>query len=138
MLEFIKFLESLENSSQNEMKKAIREKLEEKEVSYLNFIEPGNIIDIQIGDNIHHGIVLANKVLLLIDPKDHSVKGYLSNYTDTVPYKFVKIRKPNKTNYKYTDLDIPIVWECEAPKTEMTIQDIEAALGLKSGTLKIK
>lgn len=138
MLELIKFLESLQNLPKDQLQKAISEKMEEKDVSYLNFIEPGNIVDIQIGDDINHGIILANKVLLLINPKDHSVKGYLSNYTDTVPYKFVSIRKPNKTNYKYTDTDIPIVWKAKESFTEMTLQDIETALGIQPGTLKIK
>lgn len=139
MLEFIKFLDSLRNMSEEEIKNAISKKIEKDDVSnYDNFINPGNIVDIKVDDKILHGIVLANKALLLIDPNTHTIKGYLKNYTDIVPYKIMKIRVPNESYYKYTDDNIPVVWEALDKKTEMSMEDIEKALGIKSGTLVIK
>lgn len=98
---------------------------------------PGFILDLNIGNELIHGIVLANKTLMLIDPKTHVVKGYLKEYTDTVPYIVERIRKPITNYYKYTS-DMPIVWERKKIKKEMTIADIEKALGLELGTLIIK
>lgn len=93
----------------------------------------------QINDDICHGIVLSNNALMLINPKLHKVVGYLTNYTDVAPYKILRIRKPNIESYKYTDPNVPVMWECESnKKTEMSIDDIEKALGIKSGTLIIK
>lgn len=139
MVEFIKFLNSLRNMSEEEIMKSISQKIEKEEtVNYTDFIVPGNIIDMKVKDDVLHGIVLANKTLLLIDPKSHSVKGYLRYFTDTVPYKMLRIRVPNDTSYKYTDEEIPVVWEVSEEKTEMTMEDIEKALGIKSGSLVIK
>lgn len=98
---------------------------------------PGFILDLNIGKELIHGVVLANKALMLIDPKTHLVKGYLKEYTDTVPYIVERIRKPITNCYKYTS-DMPVVWERKKTKKEMTIADIEKALGLESGTLIIK
>ena len=98
---------------------------------------PGFILDLNIGNELIHGVVLANKSLMLIDPKTHVVKGYLKEYTDTVPYIVERIRKPITNCYKYTS-DMPVVWERKKTKKEMTIADIEKALGLESGTLIIK
>ena len=98
---------------------------------------PGFILDLNIGNELIHGVVLANKALMLIDPRTHTVKGYLKEYTDTVPYIIERIRKPIINCYKYTS-DMPIVWERKKIKKEMTIADIEKALGLELGTLIIK
>ena len=57
----------------------------------------------EIDKKLVHGIVLANKALILIDPDSHTVKGYLSNFTDTIPYNIWEIKEPNATYYKYTD-----------------------------------
>lgn len=140
MLNFINFLNSLQNISEDELKEAIINKIGDLETSnYLNFISPGSIIDLQIHDDVFHGIVLANNALMLINPKIHKVIGYLTNYTNVEPYKILRIRKPNEKSYKYTDPNIPVVWEQESDsKTEMSVEDIEKALGIKSGTLIIK
>lgn len=51
MLEFIKFLDSLRNMSEEEIKNAISKKIEKDDVSnYDNFINPGNIVDIKVDD----------------------------------------------------------------------------------------
>lgn len=140
MLDFINFLKSLENLNEEDLRRALTKKIESEEMpkNYASHINPGNIIDMQVGEDVLHGIVLANNTLLLIDPATHNVKGYLRYYTDTTPYKMLRIRQPNIESYKYTDPNIPIVWEREDPKTEMTLSDIEKALGIKSGTLVIK
>lgn len=140
MIDFIKFLKTLENLNEEDLKKTLTNKIETEEMpkNYAVYIDPGNIVDLQVGKDVLHGIVLANKILLLIDPATHNVKGYLRYYTDTTPYKILKIRQPNDESYKYTDPNIPVVWEHEDPKTEMTLSDIEKALGIKSGTLVIK
>jgi hypothetical protein len=98
---------------------------------------PGFILDLNIGGELIHGIVLANKALMLIDPKTHTVKGYLKEFTNTVPYVVDRIRKPITDCYKYTS-NMPVVWEKKSSKKEMSISDIEKALGLESGTLIIK
>lgn len=108
------------------------------EPSFKDNVCPGFILDLIIGDDLVHGIVLNDKTLLLIDSKTHSVKGYLRNYTDKIPYNVLRIRKPINDHYKYSDETMPVVWEVETPKTEMTIEEIEKALGLKIGSLIVK
>ena len=98
---------------------------------------PGFILDINIGTEIIHGIVLANKALMLIDPKTHTVKGYLKEYTDTIPYIVERIRKPIIDAYKYSS-DMPVVWERKKKTTKLSISEIEKALGLEPGTLIVK
>lgn len=109
-----------------------------KDNRFIDSIRPGYIVDMLIGDNIVYGIVLANGVLLMIDGQKHTVMGYLKDYTEHVPYDIIRIRKPNKEQYKYSSTDIPIVWQKEEPKVEMSLADIEKKLGIKSGTLVIK
>lgn len=140
MLNFINFLKSAHNMSEDELKNEILKRFEKEEVSnYSNFITPGSIVDLQVGEEVSHGIVLANNALMLINPKMHKVIGYLTNYTDITPYKMIRIRQPDLFSYKYTDPNIPVVWESEpVKKTEMSLEDIEKALGIKSGTLVIK
>lgn len=138
MLEFIDFLRSLDVNDKN-LKEVIAKKIETEDTpNYDSYINPGNIVDMQVGEDVLHGIVLANKALLLINPSKHTVIGYLSQYTDITPYKILKIRQPNAKSYKYTDPNIPVIWEFKDQKTEMTLSDIENALGIKSGTLVIK
>lgn len=106
--------------------------------SFKDFISPGCIVDVDVKGKLLYGIILYNNVLLLIDPGDHTVKGYLSDYTETVPYNIKRIRKPSSEGYKYTDPNVPVIWEAEEDKVEMSLQEIEEKLGLKSGTLSIK
>jgi hypothetical protein len=105
--------------------------------SFNECLIPGFIIDMTVGDRLVHAVILNNKTLLMIDPEDHKVMGYLNNYTDITPYVINKIRKPVSTAYKYSDDSMPVVWEKDH-KVEMSIADIEKALGIKSGTLTIK
>lgn len=122
-------------------KDSIRRKIKEiidETTSFNESVIPGCYVDIEVDGKLLCGIILHNKSILIINPEDHTVKGYLSNYTETVPYKILRIRKPNSDCYKYSCPDVPIIWEIKEEKIEMTLQEIEDKLGLKSGTLSIK
>lgn len=98
---------------------------------------PGAYVDLDINGKHVVGVVLHNKALLLIDPENHTVQGYLVNYTSTVPYKAMSIRIPNDNNYKYSSGTIPVIWEAKDDSVNMSIADIEKALNLKTGSLNI-
>lgn len=101
-------------------------------------IQPGNIVDLEIDSRIVHGIILANKALLLVDPETHAVKGYLTDYTEIVPYPILRIRKPHYKSYKYTDESVPVIWDAAPKYVEMTMDEIEKQLGIVKGQLRIK
>lgn len=98
---------------------------------------PGTYVDLDINGKNVVGVVLHNKTLLLIDPENHAVQGYLTNYTSTVPYKAISIRVPNKNDYKYSSDTVPIIWKAKDDSVKMSIADIEKALNLKPGSLNI-
>lgn len=98
---------------------------------------PGTYVDLDINGKNVVGVVLHNKTLLLIDPENHAVQGYLTNYTSTVPYKAMSIRVPNKNDYKYSSDTVPIIWKAKDDSVKMSIADIEKALNLKPGSLNI-
>ena len=135
----LKAFANLDEMTVNEIKNQISKILcDNKDNRFIDSIRPGYIVDILIDNNIVHGIVLANGVLLLIDGQKHTTIGYLKDYTDSIPYNIIRIRKPNKEQYKYSSKEVPIVWQKEEPKVEMSLADIEKKLGIKSGTLVIK
>lgn len=136
-MSLIEFLSQL-NANDIEDVKTQFEKLfaaNTKETKFVDFVEPGFIIDFVVGDKTIIGVVLANKAALLIDPTTHKVEGYLTNYTESVPYKITKVRKPISESYKYSDYSMPVVWKSGV---EMTIEEIEQKLNLSPGTLTIK
>lgn len=98
---------------------------------------PGTYVDLDINGKHIVGVVLHNKTLLLIDPDNHAVQGYLANYTSTVPYKAMSIRIPNNNDYKYSSDTIPVIWKAKDDSVNMSIADIEKALNIKPGSLNI-
>lgn len=98
---------------------------------------PGSYVDLDINNKHIVGVVLYNKTLLLIDPENHTVQGYLANYTSTVPYKAMSIRIPNNNDYKYSSDTVPVIWKAKDDSVNMSIADIEKALNLKAGSLNI-
>lgn len=98
---------------------------------------PGYYVVIDKGDSLVYGIVIDPKHILYFDKKGSNIK-YLANFTDTAPYKIIKVCKPSDTYYQAKDIDMmDIVWQRPKDKVKRSIADIEKALDLEPGTLEI-
>lgn len=106
-------------------------------VEFHTNLHPGYYVVIDKGDSLAYGIVIDTKHILYFDKKGSNVK-YLANFTDTEPYKIIKICKPSDIYYQAKDIDMmDIVWQRPKDKVKRSIADIEKALNLEPGTLEI-
>ena len=107
--------------------------------SFNKAIQPGRIVELEIEDQRHLGVILTSRTIMYTNSKGE-IKGYINNFTMDNPYKIKKILVPSDKFFQLKDYRrMAVAWKrpIERITVKKTVAEIEKELGLKPGTLEI-